>query len=257
MSEYISLDDHYRVDLEAFEGPLDLLLHLVREEKVDIGNIPIAKVLDQYLSYIELMEELNIDLSGEFILMASELAWIKSRMCLPIEELSEDATDTGQDPRAELIRRLLEYQRYKEAAQTIAKRPMLNRDVFLQGVDQVPELDDAPMEVDLSNLVTLFSQILAKAPKRLSHEVMPSSMSVTERIYEIVDFFKTRGHNSLVFQELFSSEHTRSMLIISFLAVLEMCKLKLLRIHQVDKNIFLTVQNDELSEVNSEEINYH
>ena len=168
----LALHHPYKVDLEVFEGPLDLLIHLIKKNDVDILDIPIALVLEQYMEYIGLMEEMNIDLAGDFLLMASELALIKSRMLLP-QDAQVDEIEEGEDPRSELIQRLLEYQRYKEAAQELIERPMLGRDVFLTNNPdiEVESEEEAPIEADLFQLLSSFHKILQKAPKQKIHEV--------------------------------------------------------------------------------------
>jgi len=220
----------YKVDLEIFEGPLDLLLHLIKKNDLDIINIPIAFVLEQYMAHIELLEELNIDLAGDFLLMASELAHIKSKLLLPDQGESEEE-ETIEDPRADLIRRLLEYQRYKEAAGELMKRPMLNRDVFTHaplGEEEEPE--EEPVEADLFHLISSFYEMLKKAPKTTIHEVAVERVSVTERIYELMDFLREKP--MVQFHELFESGATRERLIVTFLAVLEMARLKVLQVTQ-------------------------
>ena len=229
----LDLNHPYKVDLEVFEGPLDLLLHLIKKNDVDILDIPIALVLEQYLQYLNLMEEMNIDLAGDFLLMASELAHIKSKMLLPVEEQKSD-DEEGDDPRADLIKRLLEYQRYKEAAADLLVRPMLGRDVFGQGKYQ-EELDEeeGPMEVDLFSLIHCFYEILDKAPKGTIHEVHGERISVTDRIYEIMAQLK--DVEVAPFSSLFEGQSTRERLIVTFLAILEMARLKMLRITQAEE----------------------
>lgn len=220
----------YKVDLEMFEGPLDLLLHLIRKNDVDILDIPVTVLLEQYLEYLNLLEELNIDLAGDFLLMASELTHIKSKLLLPDTGEAQDEDEIG-DPRADLVRRLLEYQRYKDAAEILVKRPMLGRDVFTQG--HPPEDLDAeaePVEVDVFQLVSCFNDILKKAPKTTIHEVHVERVSVTERIYELMD--RLRSEKMVEFSALFETEKTRERLIVTFLAVLEMTRLKLLQVQQ-------------------------
>ncbi|MDX1386407.1 MAG: segregation/condensation protein A, partial [bacterium] len=188
----MSLEFHhpYKVELEVFEGPLDLLLHLIKKNDVDILDIPVSFILDQYMEYLSLMEEMNIDLAGDFLLMASELALIKSKLLLPNQGEGMDE-DEGDDPRSDLIHRLLEYQRYKDAAQELVDRPMLGRDVFAQGVYQEDvDEEEGPMEVDLFSLISCFYQILEKAPKQTIHEVEGERISVTDRIYEIMALLK-------------------------------------------------------------------
>ncbi|HCU25807.1 MAG TPA: segregation/condensation protein A [Deltaproteobacteria bacterium] len=219
-----------KIDLEVFEGPLDLLLHLIRKNDVDVFDIPISLILEQYMGYLNLMEELNIDLAGDFLLMASELAHIKSKLLLPDhDEAGEE--EEGEDPRAELIRRLIEYQRYKEAAVQLIARPMLGRDVFAAGTTPDPlEEEEAPMEVDLFQLISCFYEMLKKAPKTTVHEVRVERVSVTERIYELMD--QLRRQSMVEFRALFAADATRERLIVTFLAMLEMVRLKVLQVTQ-------------------------
>ncbi len=222
--------NNMRVNLQVFEGPLDLLLHLIKKNDLDIYNIPIALVLDQYFAYLEAMRELDIDLAGEFLVLASELAHIKSRLLVekPEEEEAEEA-----DPRAGLVARLLEYQRYKKAAAWLLARPMLNRDVFCRP-DILEEPLESPQEdmlsIDPFTLVRVFQDILKKAPKQALHEVETERVSVTERIYEVLDFLKTE--ESIEFEKLFSGDKSRLDLVVTFLAILEMAKLKMVSVQQ-------------------------
>jgi segregation and condensation protein A len=221
-----------KIDLEIFEGPLDLLLHLIRKHDVDILNINITLILEQYMEYLNLLEELNIDLAGDFLLMASELAHIKSKMLLP-DHGGEDEEEEGEDPRSELVRRLLEYQRYKEAAQDLIHRPMLGRDVFIQGASQEELEEEEPaIEVDVFQLISCFNDLLKKAPPKTVHEVQVERVSVTERIYELMDAL--RGKKTVEFKSLFEGQFTRERLIVTFLAVLEMTRLKVLQVQQSD-----------------------
>ncbi len=219
----------YKVELEIFEGPLDLLLHLIKKDDVDILNIPISVVLEQYMEYLGLLEELNIDMAGDFLLMASELAHIKSKMLLP--DQGQDEEEEGEDPRSDLVRRLLEYQRYKEAAQELIRRPMLGRDVFIPNTpSEAGDEEAGPMEVDLFQLVSVFYEMLKKAPQKTIHEVRVERISVTERIYELMDLL--RDKKMVEFRALFSGEATRERLIVTFLALLEMARLKMLQVTQ-------------------------
>ncbi len=223
----------YKIELEIFEGPLDLLLHLIRKNEVEISDIPIVTILDQYMEYLNLMEELNIDLAGDFLLMASELAHIKSKMLLPAQEQDTDQEDEIEDPRTALIQRLIEYQRYKEAVEKIATRPMLNRDVFYRGAEIFEETESEPdIEVDVFQLIQSFQALLKKAPKRLVHEVGAERLSVSERIYELIDLLKAKDVTA--FTEIFSKDSNREQMIVTFLALLEMTRLKLLRITQTE-----------------------
>lgn len=222
----------YKVELEVFEGPLDLLLHLIKKHDVDILDIPVTLVLDQYMNYINLMEEMNIDLAGDFLLMASELAHIKSKMLLPKQEQG-DLEEEEEDPRSELIKRLLEYQRYKEAATELTQRPMLGRDVFHQaGSAELLEPEEEIVEVELFSLISCFYEMLQKAPAKTVHEVSGESISVTDRIYEIMDGLKEK--EMVAFFSLFENDKTRPQMILTFLAVLEMTRLKMLKITQAE-----------------------
>jgi segregation and condensation protein A len=224
-------NEFYKVDLELFEGPLDLLLHLIRKNDLDILDIPIAFILEQYMAHLDLMEELNIDLAGDFLLLASELAHIKSKMLLPASEEGEEDAE-GEDPRSELVRRLLEYQRYKEAAHELIQRPMLGRDVFTQNAyrEESEEEEEPPVEADLFHLVSSFYELLKKAPKTAVHEIQVERVSVTERIYELMA--QMRDHKMVEFTRLFETGATRDSLIVTFLAILEMARLKMLQVTQ-------------------------
>src|SRR5262245_5960439 len=180
--------ESYKVKLPAFEGPLDLLLHLIRKNDVQITDIPIAEVLDQYVDYLNLMQELNIDLAGEFIIMDAELMHIKSKMLLPDPE--EDAEEL-EDPRADLARRLLEYQRFKDAAAQLAGRPLLGREVFVRPfVPEEGEAEEAPIEADVFKLLTAFGEILKNLKPEQYHQIAVERLSVTERIYEVLEKLK-------------------------------------------------------------------
>lgn len=217
-----------RVQLEVFEGPLDLLLHLIKKEDLDIYDIPISRLLDQYLQYLQLAQELDIDLAGEFIEMASELAYIKSKMLLPEPPPEEEE---GPDPRAELIRRLLEYQRYKAAARSLISRPLLGTDVFARPPEEADEPGaEMTIEADTLSLISAFQDLLKRLPKDAVHEISRPRTGVSERILELTELLKTR--EQVAFEDLFAGEKTRSDLVITFLAILEMAKQHLLRIVQ-------------------------
>ena len=225
----------YTVRTESFEGPLDLLLFLIRKNEVDIYNIPVAAITRQYLEYIELMKELNLDIAGDFLLMASTLIQIKSRMLLPAPEI-EEAEQEEEDPRAELVRRLLEYQRYRDVAVSLTERPVLGREVFARKFTP-PELselkpEEAPLEVDLFELMEAFRALLAKVPKGSFHEVGAEGLTIADRINEILDLL--RGKESLPFERLFTSILTREYIIITFLSLLELCKLRIVKLLQAN-----------------------
>ena len=225
----------YAVKLPVFEGPLDLLLHLIRQNEVDIADIPIALIGQQYLAYIELMKELNIDVAAEYLVMAATLALIKSRMLLPSEEDEESGEEI--DPRAELVVRLLEYQRYKEAAETLAKRRLLGRDIFeARGPkpEGVPEAE-REIEVGLFELIEAFREVLeeARAQDRV-HAVETENVTVRERMIYVMDLFDRIDR--IEFAEIFEigqlGAPSRSMLVATFLAILELARLGAVQLYQ-------------------------
>lgn len=226
--------DAYTVHLEAFDGPLDLLLHLIRKNELDIRDIPIADITRQYLEYLRIMKDLNLEVAGEFLLMASTLLHIKSRMLLPLDEPEEGDVEEV-DPREELVRRLLEYQQYKEAGQVIGARALLGREVFSRGtLDPIaPEAhgDEGPLELDLFDLVDAFRSLLARVPAESFHDVAAGdSLSITDCINNILSLLQER--ETIHFDELVEAERTRERLVVTFLALLELCRLKLIRIFQ-------------------------
>ncbi len=220
----------YTVQLEAFEGPLDLLLHLIRKEDIDIYNIPISMLLRQYLDYLNLAHELDIDLAGEFLEMASELTYIKSKMLLPEPPLEEEE---GPDPRADLVAKLLEYQRYKMAAQTLLKKPLLGKETFRrapENQEEDPFQNESNIETDLMSLLSAFQNVLKRAPKDQAHEISRMRMGVSEKILELVE--RLQRVEQIVFEDLFANDITREELVTTFLSILEMAKQRLIRIIQ-------------------------
>jgi len=220
--------DSYRVSLDHFEGPLDLLLHLIRKNDVDIYDIPIALVLEQYLEYIELAKGLNIDLAGDFLLTAAELILIKSRLLMPTDE---EAEEEGPDPRAELVRRLLEYQRFKEAGKQLVERPMLSRDVFKRGASETAmETEEGELEADLTSLLLGFQAVLKRLPRGTDYEIERERISVADKIMVLTE--RLRGVGELKFQDLFDMEKGQPDVVVTFLALLEMAKMRMLIIRQ-------------------------
>ena len=222
----------YTVRLEVFEGPLDLLLHLIHKNELDIFNIPIALITEQYLDYLKLMKVLNLDIAGEYLLMASTLLHIKSKMLLPTP--SEEEEEEGEDPRAELVRRLLEYQKYKNAAAELEKRPMLDRDVFirlmLMETEKPPE--EERMEVSLFELLEAFRQVLERMKPESFHEVILERLSVEEKIEDILSLLQMENR-SMAFHLLFPEQAPLRLVIVTFLAILELVKMKRVRIFQM------------------------
>jgi segregation and condensation protein A len=221
----------YTFRLEGFEGPLDLLLHLIQKNELDIFNIPIALVTEQYLEYLQLMKVVNLDVAGEYLLMASTLLHIKSKMLLP---KSLEGEEEEEDPRAELVRRLLEYQQYKQAAGELEKRPMLDRDVFIRLM--APELEEVPeeerIEVNLFELLEAFRQVLERVKLESVHEVILEHLSVEDKIQEILTLLG-RENRSMAFHRLFPEQASRRVVVITLLAILELVKMKRIRIFQL------------------------
>jgi len=226
----------YAVKLAVFEGPLDLLLHLIRQNEVDITDIPIHRIAEQYLETIELMQEFNLDVAAEYLVMAATLALIKSRMLLP-NEVVED--EDGIDPHADLVQRLLQYQRFKEAADTLSKRRLLGRDVWSvmgPGPEKTPE-GAREIEVGLYDLVSAFRDVLENTAggETLRHEVETEEVTVRDRMLVVMDLLE--ANETLEFSRIFempgeAGPPTRGVLIATFLAVLELARLSALRIYQ-------------------------
>lgn len=221
----------YTVRLEMFEGPLDLLLHLINKNELDITNIPIALITEQYLEYLKLMRVLNLDVAGEYLLMASTLLHIKSKILLPASPEKED--EEGEDPRAELVRRLLEYQTYKKAAAELERRPMLDRDVFVRLIPEDTEAkeEEEAIEVSLVELLEAFRQVLERIKPEVFHEVILEHITVEAKIQEILSLLQ-KEKRSMAFHLLFQEDASRKMVVITFLAILELVKTRLIRLFQ-------------------------
>jgi len=222
------------IKLDAFEGPLDLLLHLIRLNEVDVTDLPIAEIAQQYGEYVSLMHELDLDVAGEYLLMAATLAWIKSRMLLPPSGEGDEAE--GADPRAELVARLLEYQRYKEVAEQLGDRTLEGRDVFAaQAPDLAPPPDEErPLAVSLVALLDAFRRVLAKAGGTGRHEVTGEPVHVRDRMIVVMDALGR--FESIEFERIFELDAgqpvTRRLLIATFLALLELVRLAAVRVYQ-------------------------
>jgi segregation and condensation protein A len=222
----------YTFRLEGFEGPLDLLLHLIQKNELDIFNIPIALITEQYLEYLQLMKVLNLDVAGEYLLVASTLLHIKSKMLLP--KSSEGEEEEEEDPRAELVRRLLEYQKYKQAAGELEKRPLLDRDVFirLMPAESGEEPEEERIEVNLFELLEAFRQVLERVKLESVHEVILEHFSVEDKIQEILTILE-KEKRSMAFHRLFPEQASRRVIVITLLAILELVKMKRIRIFQL------------------------
>ncbi len=224
------LDERYTVKLEEiFEGPMDLLIHLIRKNEVDIYDIPIAIITQQYLSYLDWMKSMNIDFAGDFLVMAATLTQIKSRMLLPANEFDEDA----DDPRAEIARPLLEYLQMKSVAEALSGRNILGDSTFVRIPDHkeyLKDMDEQVVKVGLFELIDAFQKILSNVPEDNRVEFTADRISVKDRIAEIIDLLEVK--DSITFDELFAKDVAKSDVIVTFLAILEMVKLILIRIVQ-------------------------
>ena len=217
-----------QVFLEAFEGPLDLLLYLIRRQNIDILNIPIAEITKQYVQYIEVMHEMQLELAGEYLLMAAMLAEIKSRMLLPRPEVE---TEEEEDPRAELVRRLQEYERYKQAAEDIGSLPRLERDIFIASADAperkvVTKLPD----VTLKELLLAFHDVLKRAEMFSNLHMQREPLSVRQRMSEILTRVKANSFTG--FADLFDAEEGRMGVAVTFIALLELLRESVIEVVQ-------------------------
>src|SRR5688572_14120091 len=249
------MDAGYSVELEVFEGPLDLLLHLVKKHELDILDIPIAFVTEKYLAYLDAMQRLDIDVAGEYLLMAATLCHIKSRELLPSPGPEEpDETEDGEDgveldPRADLIRRLLEYQKYKEAAAQLGNRPVVGRNVWGRGLSLEDAVADdidpdamAPLaQFPVHKLIEALDRLMRGAKIKFTHNVLIDRLSVSQKIAELTDRLEAEG--SFTFTSMFrfarpdfdgelSLDDARHEAVVTFLALLEMAKLRLIALSQ-------------------------
>ncbi len=233
--DFESSPDAYKVKLESFEGPLDLLIHLIRKHEVNVYDIPISLITEQYLGYLELMQELNLDVAGEFLVMAATLIHLKSRTLLPRPDPAQEEGGPEEDPREALVRRLLEHQKYKAAAELLHDRETLRGAQFMRpdarvadaaGDDYEPEL-----EVDLFSLLAAFRGVLERANRRPRMVLPPEQMSIELRIEQLLS--RLSETEACGFEDLFSDgDDSRAFMIVTFLALLEMIRLKLIRVFQ-------------------------
>ncbi|HEB96917.1 MAG TPA: segregation/condensation protein A [Sedimenticola thiotaurini] len=222
--------DALEVFLDAFEGPLDLLLYLIKRQNLDILNIPIAEITAQYMEYVELMKEMQLELAAEYLVMAAMLAEIKSRMLLPRRE--EEEGEEG-DPRAELIRRLQEYERYKQAAEDLDALPRIGRDLFPVRIE-VPDrvVEQRPPDVDLREVLLALKEVLHRADMFSHHHVELEALSVRERMSLVLD--RLQDDRFIDFTELFSFDEGRLGVVVTFLAILELLKGSLIEMVQAE-----------------------
>jgi segregation and condensation protein A len=222
--------DALEIFLDAFEGPLDLLLYLIKRQNLDILDIPIAAITAQYIEYVDLMSELRLELAAEYLVMAAMLAEIKSRMLLPRAQAAEEE---GEDPRAELVRRLQEYERFKQAAQDLDALPRLERDVFAVRVEVPPgQVQRVPPDVDFRELLLAMREVMARADLFTRHRVERESLSLRERMSWVLERLSEGGF--LAFTDLFDVTEGRPGVVVSFLALLELIKAETLELVQAE-----------------------
>jgi len=238
----------YQIKLPIFEGPLDLLLHLIREHEINIYDIPIAFITQQYLEYIELLKNLNLEIAGEFLVMASTLIYIKSRTLLPKSEVGTDMEEEGEDPREELVRKLLEYKKYKEAAGLLRDKEIAYKNVFTRKTEnELPDEDELLVEVSIFDLLSAFKNVIKNIKSSDTFEISVDEVSVTERINYIMEALGNSPY--ILFESLFSDMTRKMELIATFLALLELIRLKLVKIQQTKRfstiRIFKAVEEEQ------------
>src|SRR5688572_15475235 len=230
--QFESILEAYPVRLSNFEGPLDLLLHLIKQNEVNIYDIPIAAITRQYIDYIDLMQELNLDVAGEFLVMAATLIHIKSRMLLPRPDPAQE--DPEEDPREALVRRLLEHQKFKAAAELLHERETLRSAQWTRADGPIAEIaGEAPepeIEVDLFSLISAFRAIVERAKQRPKMYLPGEQIPIEDRIEQLLG--KLSETEACGFEDLFDDNQTRAGLVVTFLALLEMIRLKLIRVFQ-------------------------
>ncbi len=230
----------YQVKIENFEGPLDLLLHMIRKNELDIYNIPVAEIANQYLEYVEVMQALNLDGVGDFLVMAAALTYYKSKMLLPTSENEEEEDDDFESLEA-LHQRLIQYQRFKEAAQSLGERDVLNRDVFHVHVakdETGQEVPEPKLNASLFDLLDAFHEIIKQVPKESIHEIIPERIHLVDRIVDVLDIIKT--NRSIAFDKLFQETPSLEMMLVTFLSILELVRMQL--VHAYQSSAFGSVQ---------------
>ena len=231
----------YRIKLEIFEGPLDLLLYLVKKDHLNIYDIPISKVTEQYLEYLNLMQLLDLNIAGEFLVMSATLMQIKSKMLLPAEELQE-AQAEEEDPRQELVRRLLEYEKFKEIAEGLRQKEVNQQEVFkrpkLEADKEIGLEPETYFEASIFDLITAFTKALEDIPKELFYQVVKEEFTIEEKVHEILHLLLQQS--AVCISELFSKAKNKLEIIVTFLAILELIRLKEIVARQ--KKLFAEVE---------------
>lgn len=222
--------DALEVILEQFEGPLDLLLYLIRKQNLDILEVNVSEIVDQYMEYINLMQSMQLELAGEYLVMAAMLAEIKSRVLLP-RNREDGSEDDEEDPRAELIRRLQEYERFKNAAENLDEMPRLERDIYLAEVDAPERIQEKlHPEVDMKELMLAFAAVLRRAERFEHHEIQREQLSTRERMSDVLE--RLQGGSFMSFRALFAEDEGKLGVVVTFLAILELVKEALIDIVQ-------------------------
>jgi segregation and condensation protein A len=220
----------YKFRLDIFEGPLDLLLYLIKKNEIDIYNIPVAVITEQYLEYVEAMKALDLDLAGEYLVLAATLIHIKSRMLLPAPD---DETEDGEDPREELVRQLLEYKTFKEAALNLNSLTLLGRDIFGRAFNDEEDVEGSERtikEIGIFELVEAFRSMVARSSATEIMEIDVEQVSLAERINEVIDELNKK--KTLTFSDLIGEISDKMRLIYTFLAILELVKLRIIKVYQ-------------------------
>ncbi len=216
----------YKIKLELFEGPLDLLLYLVKKDHLNITDIPITKVTEQYMQYLEVMKFLDLNIAGEFLVMAATLMQIKSKMLLPPDE---NPVAEEEDPRADLVRQLMEYEKFKEIAETLRQRETEQRELFKRPKAEAPKQEANPadpeyFEASIFDLITAFSRAMQDTPKELFYKVIKDEFTIEEKIHQLLH--KLMVSETIKVSELFVAAKNKIEVIVTFLAVLELIRIK-------------------------------
>ena len=241
----------YQLKLDIFEGPLDLLLHLIKEQKMEIHDIPVAEISRQYLKYMELMTDLNLEVAGEYLVMAAELTRLKSKMLLPSHGEDEDGED-GIDPRDELTRRLLEYRRYKSAAGDLRQLEYDRQQLFSRGSEIQVEEGEEEVIVDATifDLFSAFKEVLSQKTFKQNYEIKITTLSVSDHISQVLDTLN--AHESVTFESLFADKESKQEVIVTFLALLELMRMSLIRVQQGSQfetiRVYCTADREEQEE---------
>jgi segregation and condensation protein A len=229
--------EQYKVELEVFEGPLDLLLYLIKKEEIDIYDIPIGRITNQYMDYLKLMRMLDLNIAGEFIVMASTLMMIKSRMLLPVEERPESEEEEEEDPRWDLVRQLVEYKKFKDAANQLQEKEELRDGVFAAAGQHVAYEPEDPgnvlQDVSIFDLISAFREVLKKAPEDDFGDIYDEKFTVADKIDYVLGLVKNRERAS--FSSLFGTRASRHEIICTFLALLELIRLRQIGVAQEEQ----------------------